>query len=207
MNGQQKSGILHAKAIRSCSSRGRGCPNSVVQGEIDWHTLVRHYRAKYLPNHCAEIQWFEGQSTLAAAIAKAAFAEDDRGRRYSHQRRIQKNALKTSFQALRSREDAIRRCRSFDELHELILNALKNVSGIGELYCYDTALRIGAKCRLRPRTVLLHAGTRAGASVIADTRGKGYLTKKDLPAGLRHLPPEQIEDILCIYKDEIERCL
>jgi len=160
---------------------------------------------KHLANHRAEVQWFEDQPTLAAAIEKAAFAEDHRGKRYNHQRRIRKDALNDAFQRLRSSEDAIGNCHSFNELHALILEVLEDISGIGELYCYDTALRIGAKRKVRPRTVLLHAGTRVGASVFTDTHGKDRLTGKDLPPELRRLPPEQVEDILCIYKDRIER--
>lgn len=186
------------------SRRGRACLNNVMhKKEMNWNTVVRHYRIKHLPKHRAEIRWFFNQPTLAAAIERAAIAEDCRGKRYDHQRRIPKDALTASFHKLKARETRIRACKSFDQLHELILETLEDVRGIGELYCYDTAVRIGAKCNLRPKTILLHAGTRTGASLIADVRGRSSLTKKDLPRELRRLPPEQVEDILCIYKDRI----
>jgi hypothetical protein len=40
---------------------------------------------------------------------------------------------------------------------------------------------------------------RAGAKALTDTRGRLYLTARDLPRELRRLPPEQEEDILCTY--------
>ena len=171
---------------------------------MNWQTIIRHYRIKHLPNHRKETQWFANQPTLADAIAKATMAENHCGKRYRHQCRIPRQILRASFQKLYRKEDAIRACESFDELHSLIKLTLKNISGIGELYCYDTALRIGAKLNLHPQTVLLHAGTRKGASLIADIRGRDSLDRDCLPLQLRRLPPEQVEDILCIYEDRIK---
>jgi hypothetical protein len=167
--------------------------------------VIRHYRTKHLPKHRAEIQWFVDQPNLAATIERAALAQNHRGKRCDHQRRIPRDVLKAAFRKLHSKENEIRACKSFDELHELILETLKDIRGIGELYRYDTALRIGAKLNLQPRTILLHAGTRAGASIITNTRGRHCLSREDLPLELRRLPPEQVEDILCIYKNRIER--
>jgi hypothetical protein len=90
-------------------------------------------------------------------------------------------------------------------LYTLIATTLTGVRGLGELYCYDTALRIGAKLRLRPEAVFLHAGTRYGASLVADIRRLPWLNRADLPVGLQSLPPEQVEDILCIYADHIQK--
>lgn len=54
---------------------------------------------------------------------------------------------------------------------------LEDVPGIGELYICDTSLRISAKLDLFPKGVYLHADTRLGA--------------------------HEIEDALCIFKDEL----
>ena len=205
MKEQAKPTISSSETARLCSESGGGCMIGSAQGrEMDWRPVIRHYRRRHLPNHRAEVQWFQGRPTLGAAIEKAALAEDHRGKRYSHQRRICRDALNSAFERLRSSGEAIRNCQSFDELHELIVSILKNIRGIGELYCYDTTLRIGAKLGHQPQTVFLHAGTRVGASALVDTRGKRYLTAVDLPPELRRLPPEQVEDILCIYKSRIK---
>ncbi|MBI1997211.1 MAG: hypothetical protein HYW03_03845 [Deltaproteobacteria bacterium] len=66
---------------------------------------------------------------------------------------------------------------------------------------YDTALRIGARLGLEPERVYIHSGTRVGARRLGlDWRAK-WIEPKDLPKPLRSLPPWQVEDILCIYKD------
>jgi hypothetical protein len=79
--------------------------------------------------------------------------------------------------------------------------AVRSVRGIGELYAYDTALRLGAHLRLLPRHVYLHAGTRRGARALGlDHRAKSLATTS-LPAALRRLRPHEIEDVLCIYED------
>jgi hypothetical protein len=170
---------------------------------MNWQTVIRHYRMNHLPKHRAGIQWFVNQPTLAIAIEMAALARDSRGKRFGHQRRIPQVVLRAALQELRSRAPEIQACKSFNELHELIEDALNGVKGVGELYFYDTALRIAANLHLRPETVLLHAGTRVGARLITEVRGRRWLTRKDLPAELRRLPAEQVEDILCIYKDRI----
>ena len=89
--------------------------------------------------------------------------------------------MKASLQKLCSKEGSIRVCESFDKLQDLIKETMKDILGIGDLYCYDTTLRIGAKLRLHPQTVLLHAGTRKGAALIADIRGRNYLNRENLP--------------------------
>jgi hypothetical protein len=80
---------------------------------------------------------------------------------------------------------------------------LEDVPGIGELYIYDTSLRIGAKLNLYPKKVYLHAGTRRGARALglkADTS----LNVPDLPSEFRCLLPYEIEDVLCIFKEGIQ---
>ncbi|MFA5179958.1 MAG: hypothetical protein WC405_01440 [Syntrophales bacterium] len=172
---------------------------------MDWETIKRHYRMKNLPRHEEEINWFASQPTLRDTINKAALAENHSGKRYRHQCRIPHAILQLSLNKLCMAEKAIGACSSFEDLHRFIILKLKSISGIGELYCYDTALRIGAKLNLHPKTVFLHAGTRQGASFITDIRGKESLNTSCLPMAIRELPPEQVEDILCIYKDEIKK--
>lgn len=60
----------------------------------------------------------------------------------------------------------IARAESSEALHALVARQLREVAGIGELYVYDTAFRIGAYLRLPPTRVYLHAGTRDGARAL-----------------------------------------
>jgi hypothetical protein len=52
-------------------------------------------------------------------------------------------------------------CSSFDELFQMVDNAIGGIHGIGPLTVYDTACRIGEYLNLKPEKIYLHAGTRA----------------------------------------------
>jgi len=98
----------------------------------------------------------------------------------------------------------IRQSKSFDDLFNLVDTGLEPVSGIGELYVYDTSLRIGAKQNLLPQMVYLHAGTRIGARALGLKIQAVALKPLAFPPEFRQLEPHEIEDVLCIFKDEIK---
>jgi hypothetical protein len=100
-------------------------------------------------------------------------------------------------------ENVIEKCQDFDELHDLLERLLAPITGIGELYVYDTALRIGAKLDMLPTKVYLHAGTRIGAQALGFHSKTKVLEVSQLPKWLHQLEPFEIEDVLCIFKDEI----
>ena len=165
--------------------------------------IVRIYIRKIRPRAQAEIDWFANQRTLSDAIEKAGIAENSKGKRYSHQRRLKKSSLKRALRALQEASDEIARARSFDELFELIGTAVRPIPGIGELYVYDTSLRIGARLNLFPERVYLHAGARAGARALGLNHRAHALSVSVLPKEFRVLEPHEIEDVLCIFKKEL----
>jgi hypothetical protein len=93
-------------------------------------------------------------------------------------------------------------CTSFDELHELVDRLIRPIAGVGELAVYDTTLRIGARFGLAPAKVYLHAGTRIGARNLGLDARNGELEIADLPPELQTLAAHELEDVLCIYKDD-----
>jgi hypothetical protein len=104
---------------------------------------------------------------------------------------------------LLEKHDVLQRCTTFHELWQRIRIILGAVTGLGELYIYDTALRIGAHLNLLPDRVYLHAGTRTGAKAFGIvSRHEEWIEVGELPSPLRELPPHEVEDILCIYKDK-----
>jgi hypothetical protein len=135
-------------------------------GRTKLDAIVRAYIGRIRPRAQAELDWFAHQPSLDSAIEKAALAVNSRGKRYSHQRRLKKTALKEALRNLLDKSGALKLARDFDELFNLIGAAVKPIPGIGELYVYDTALRIGAKLKLFPIKVYLHAGTRVGARAL-----------------------------------------
>lgn len=129
-----------------------------------------------------------------------AINADDKDKRFPHQWRLTQDSLQNATDKL---FDAIRRiqsCRSFDKLIEIVESTAGTVDGIGELYVYDTALRIGAHLRICPNEVFLHRGTRDGARALGLNVRRRSIPLAELPREFRKLPAREVEHILCIYK-------
>lgn len=171
--------------------------------------IIRHYLQHFQPLHDHELMWFRNQGSLEDVLRLAGQAQDDRGRRYSHQRRIKSDAIREATKRLTDAHDDLQGCSSFHELWSAVGLFLKPIQGIGELYIYDTALRIGAHLCLKPENVYLHAGTRTGARQLGLLSGrddsKEWLQSNELPAPLRSLSPSDVENLLCIYKSRLPR--
>jgi hypothetical protein len=166
-----------------------------------WQEILRDYDEDHAHNEERQISWFRRQSSLRAAIETATRAVDERGKRYDHQYRIRSAAIAQATAALLVSERLIALAASFDDLLRLVSVQVREIDGIGELYCYDTALRIGAYLGKSPTRVHLHRGARAGARALGlDYRGDA-LEVTDLPPELRSRQPLHVENILCIYKD------
>ena len=101
--------------------------------------------------------------TLSAAVRAAALAEDHRGKRLSHQRRIPGRVLRECASALDAALPRLRCAPTFEDLHGIVREEIGELRGVGELTVYDTALRIAAHRGLEPARVFLHASTRVGA--------------------------------------------
>ena len=86
-------------------------------------------------------------------------------------------------------------------MHEIVKREIGSVHGIGKLMVYDIAHRIGAYLGQAPTLVYLHRGTKEGAATLG-FRGE-TLDPAALPAVFSRLTPSEIEDCLCIYKDEL----
>jgi hypothetical protein len=166
--------------------------------------VVRHYLATHAPRRRAERDVYESQPSLEHVIRLAARCEDARGKRRSHQRRIPKAALVALEQRLLAQRGRLVRARTFEDLHAAIEHIAGPIQKIGELTVYDVALRIAPWLRLTPALVYLHAGTRVGAERLGlDVSGE-TLDPKELPRAFAVLRPDEVEDVLCIYKKDFE---
>src|SRR5262249_18507831 len=114
---------------------------------------------------------------------------------------IRRGALPEARAALLAMLPRLRSCTNFDELLTLVEAVLDPIAGVGEMYAYDSALRIGAKLGRLPTKVYLHRGTREGARRLGLPSQARALNLDAFPEPLRDLPPHELEDILCIYKD------
>jgi hypothetical protein len=167
----------------------------------DFAAILRHYKKYQCAISNKELDDFRKMATVQSAIERAAQAIDSSGKRYSHQRRIKKKAILRAAKLLCAASLVLECCEDFAKLHDAVESTVSGVFGIGPLYIYDTALRIGAKLGLAPEHIYLHAGARVGAARLGiDVRSK-FITKNQVPRLLRELSAAEIEDVLCIYKD------
>ena len=137
---------------------------------------------------------------LHEVIQVAALSVLPNGKRHNHQRRIPGSALKEAAARLSGAEFSS--VSSFDDLHSAIGLAIRGIHKIGELAVYDIAHRIGAKLRLQPEKVYLHAGTRVGARALGFTGVS--VSMEELPKAFQRLTPAEAEDCLCVFKDHLK---
>lgn len=149
----------------------------------------------------AEQEYYANISTFSEAIERAARAERPDGKRHDHQRRLSKSSLESARKELL--KAPIRSCKTFADLHSLIEHTIRPISGIGELMVYDAALRIGARIGVEPEVVYLHAGARTGAKAMGLNTRRGCINLSELPDAMSKLKPREIEDCLCIFKDNL----
>lgn len=167
------------------------------------NNIVEDYIARFRPRAAQELRWFQIQPTLESAVSLAALAKTPGGKRFSHQRRIPQSVLNESRRRLLKSFRKFKNVRSFEELHDLVRNRLETVKGIGRLTIYDTSVRIAAKLGLEPNVIFLHAGTLVGARRLQLDTSRKFITIDQLPRAFRRLRPREIEDVLCIYKDQL----
>src|SRR5574341_1801264 len=111
---------------------------------MDFKAIVRAYVKQFRPKTQAELAWFRNQPSLESALEHAALAIDDRGMRYSHQRKLTRIALQQARSVLFDNSEAITLVTTFDELIGLVDMLIRPIHGLSDLYIYDTSLRIGA---------------------------------------------------------------
>jgi hypothetical protein len=171
--------------------------------------VVSEYLRTYSKNAAAEVDVFKRLRSLPEAIRLACLAtyyEDCKPRRFEHQRRIKRIPLLKAYEVLLAREEEVRACQTFEQRYALIHELLKKQLGAGDLYFNDTSLRIGAYLASPgPQVVYLHRGTLAGARNLGLSSKNRVVAFDHLPAERKRLTRAQVEDMLCIFKDQVCR--
>lgn len=180
----------------------RGAPETRQRSLND---LVGAYSRNHRPRACTEYDFLREMETDEEAISEAALARRKDGKRHDHQRRIQRSSLEESRRRLLQNVALLRSSRSFEELFDTINAIIRPIPRIGELAVYDTALRIGVRFKHEPTLVYLHAGTREGAAALGIDTARSTAEMTELPKALHRLTPREVEDFLCIYKDDLKQ--
>ncbi len=163
--------------------------------------IVSDYIREYRDEARKETRFFEIQRRPSEAIRWAALCELPSGKRHPHQRRIPSALLEQVEARLQATGRSLAKAPDFAALHRRVEEQIGGIKGVGDLTVYDIADRIGAYFGKAPERVYLHAGTRIGARAF-DIRGDLF-DPKILPQPFSRLAPSEIEDCLCIYKDEL----
>ena len=190
------------RQIRGRSTPSRECRPAREQFRT-LEAIAADYRRRYAGRAHDELSLFRRQPTFEAVIRLASRAEDELGKRFAHQRRLPRAVLTQVESTLMASKRSLTLAGTFANLHTAIADLIGHIHGVGELMIYDTALRIGAWRRLKPKDVCLHAGTRAGARALGLGSARPSVSRAELPEELRRLASHEIEDVLCIYKDQL----
>ncbi|MBA4804750.1 MAG: hypothetical protein H2038_08890 [Brevundimonas sp.] len=169
--------------------------------------IVREYEATDAVR-AAEVDWWLAEGLPFSVVIERVGRADLFGKRHPHQRRLSTSALEAGTAALHAISDKLKNAPDFYELWKLVQSAYRPIYGLGELAVYDVAERLRYRLRLESaHLIYLHAGARVGARRLAGGRLKREsawgILRHEVPAGVRHLCTHEIEDILCIYKDEL----
>lgn len=163
--------------------------------------IVSRYIREYRADASAEMEEYRTEKNLTAAIRRAALCEFSNGKRHPHQYRIPRRLLELGEDRLQTAARRLTTARDFDAVHEIVNRAIGSLHGIGKLVVYDIAHRIGSYLGKEPKLVYLHRGTKKGAAILGFQGER--LDPKLLPAAFKKLSSAEIEDCLCIYKDEL----
>lgn len=165
--------------------------------------LVAKYRAEDGPRLQKRLNYFHGLKSFSMVIEHAALAKEPDWSEYEkhpHQWRLEEANLETVAKELLRHASKLRACRSFDDVFQIVEGA--RVPKFGDLAVYDTALRIAAKLGHRPTKVYLHAGTRDGCKALGLPFREKTLDPQVFQRPIQALRPHEIEDFVCIYKDD-----
>jgi len=187
-----------------CGPRKSTCCAAALRGTSSLKRLLSAYLAGRKLTPRDDISSYLPKRPIREAIRRAAWAKRDDDKRHSHQRLSPRNSLRDAEAALLRKENVISAARDFGALLNIVEKTVRGIPGLGELYVYDTSLRVGRTLKKSPKTVYLHRGARDGARALDLKYKKAFLTKSELPPALRNQKPEDIEDFLCTCKNALK---
>ena len=151
--------------------------------------------------YCAEAPDFETAAQRACASLRP------NGKKHNHQSRVPNSVLDFFFFRIRKESEMFESLQSFDELHD----GLKSIApfGIGPVTVYDVAMRLAAYLHIEPQSLYLHAGVRVGYALLIGRRAPGLIRipKEQLPKALQRIPCNEVEDMLCAYREYMKPSL
>jgi hypothetical protein len=188
----------------------------------DLDAVVEDFQWRYVDRKKTDqvIEFCRTAPDLRTAIKRAVRSRDAGGKHHNHQSKVDITARMTFGNRIWGKRVTVYNIKrkppqfthlKFDLLHDLF-DHIKPF-GIGPVTVYDVAVRVGAYLDIEPHSVYLHAGVRQGLKALeAATLGQvhpdwfqqGKVPVHLMPGPLGHMKADDVEDILCTYRQVFE---
>lgn len=151
------------------------------------------------------------EEAIDGALGKLAFINEGQRARETHFDHIRHNAIENATEPLRNLIPLLKRANSFMEIWSLVNEQIYHIFGTGNLFVYDTALRIALTFQnngMLPLHVFLHSDPLKSAYHfgIRHPKNQPYVERimfEEICGEFRNMQSHEIENFLCIYKDQI----
>lgn len=138
------------------------------------------------------------------ALDRATRGQDARGVKHSHQYRIPNAVLCDASELANQMRPVLIEAEDFEEILDAVNQIRLALRGLGPMWAYDAAERIGAHRGIVPlRFVYVQRGALVGARRLGLVVIKGRVRYADLPEALRVLDAGEVEDFLCVNKTRL----
>lgn len=184
--------------------------------------IVRDFKWRYKDRNKTDqvVKFCAEAPDFATAVRRAVEARDADGKHHNHQSKVDITARRkfgSKIIALANR--GALDLSDFDRMHDKMDE--RKPYGIGPVTVYDTAIRIAAFLGIEPNSVYLHAGVRQGYKAMCEAMMRslgttdqfllawGYTKASKVPldvfwSPLHRLKADDVEDILCTYREVFE---
>ena len=175
---------------------------------MDLFKTVIWYKEEALP-HLTQTKEFYEKLELETAIEFASIGKEPNGKMHSHQRRVGYRKGMLGADELARKIEEIKRCTSFDDIFSITETVKKDIYRLGDLWSYDTALRIGFNLKIYPQQVYVQCGVVKGIKKVLSGRipKERCVPTSIFPSELQELKAYEMENFLCIYGKDKEKVL
>lgn len=118
---------------------------------------INEYFEKHAP-HLKYIKEYFENLPIECIVYQAALSQKWDGKMFSHQYRVGIEKTKLAAKKLLEFESTILTVQTFEEIFHYTEKIRKLKIGVGPLWSYDTALRIGFHLKIYPTEVYIQAG-------------------------------------------------
>lgn len=198
------------RKLRNCIEK-EGCDKGRNGGSlVSLKAIIDDYKEQHqknLENYLLSIAQGTVLDCVAGRLNKQPLPDDSTVRyfKHPHQRRFTNERINEA--SSKFEEVVNNQFTSFDELYEVVNKS--KPKGIGPVTVYDFSIRYGGRLGLLPdEYVYIHAGTSKGLEALSDSKSlkrRHKILKSELPEELQHIASIDIENLLCIYKEELKQ--